>query len=224
METSDIEIVIIEDEEDILELLEYHLLKAGYKITGFLNTSKVEQFLEEEDVSLLIVDRNLPNVEGSEFIRYIRGIGYDIPVIFLSAKNRDIDIDKGFESGADDYITKPFRIKELLFRVEAILKRSISQKRGKLKYKDLILDLDKRVLNIGKRAIELTNLEFNLLKLFLKNPKQPLKREELKECWIDEKPHEKTINVAINRLKKKIDKSGERGYIVPVWGVGYKLK
>ncbi len=159
-----------------------------------------------------------------EFIRYLRGIGYDIPVIFLSAKNRDIDIDKGFESGADDYITKPFRIKELLFRVEAILKRSISQKRGKLKYKDLILDLDKRVLNIGKRAIELTNLEFNLLKLFLKNPKQPLKREELKECWIDEKPHEKTINVAINRLKKKIDKSGERGYIVPVWGVGYKLK
>jgi len=224
MQSSDIEIVIIEDEKDILELLEYHLLKAGYRVTGFLNTSKVEQFLEEEDVSLMIVDRNLPNVEGSEFIRYLRDMGYDIPVIFLSAKNRDIDIDEGFESGGDDYITKPFRIKELLFRVEAILKRSISKREGKLKYKELILDLDRRVLNIEDSTIELTNLEFNLLKLFLKKPKQPIRRDELKECWIDEMPHEKTINVAINRLKKKIDPKGKKSYIVPVWGVGYKLK
>jgi DNA-binding response OmpR family regulator len=224
MEVVDIEIVIIEDEEDILELLEYHLTKAGYRVTGFLNTSKVEQFLEEEEVSLLIVDRNLPNVEGSEFVRYLRDVGYDIPVIFLSAKSKDSDIDEGFESGADDYITKPFRIKELLFRVEAILKRSFSKREGKLKYRDLVLDLDKRVLKVKDSLIELTNLEFNLLKLFLKNPKQPLRRDELKECWVDEMPHEKTINVAINRLKKKIDPKGDKSYIVPVWGVGYKLK
>ncbi len=137
MRSSNIEIVIIEDEEDILELLEYHLLKRGYGVTGFLSTSKVEQFLEEEDVSLMIVDRNLPNVEGSRFIRHLRGLGYDIPVIFLSAKSRDIDIDEGFESGADDYITKPFRIRELLFRVDAILRRSLLRREGKLRYRDL---------------------------------------------------------------------------------------
>ncbi len=88
----------------------------------------------------------------------------------------------------------------------------------------MILDLDRRVLIRKNSSVELTNLEFNLLKLFMENPKQPLRRDELKESWIDEMPHEKTINVAINRLKKKIDPDGDKSYIVPVWGVGYKLK
>ncbi len=86
MEKDNIEIAIIEDERDILELLEYHLLKQGYRVTGFLSTESVEQFLEEEDISLLIVDRNLPNVEGSEFISHLREQGYNTPVIFLTAR------------------------------------------------------------------------------------------------------------------------------------------
>jgi len=225
MKDAPIEIVIIEDEKDILELLEYHLTKQGYTVTGFLSTDKVEQFLEEEVVSLLIVDRNLPNIEGSDFVAYLRDNGYDIPVIFLTAKDKDYDIDEGFQKGADDYITKPFRIKEVLLRIEAILKRSGIKKQNKLKYRDLLLDIDKRTITIQDKTIELTNLEYNLMYIFIKNANQPLNRELLRECWgIDkDNAHEKTINVAINRLRKKIDPNGSKEYIVPVWGIGYKL-
>ncbi|MCK4440645.1 MAG: response regulator transcription factor [Sulfurovaceae bacterium] len=224
MEKSQIEIVIIEDEEDILELLEYHLSK-DYSVNGFLSTQMVEQFLEEEDVSLLIVDRNLPNIEGSDFVASLRDKGYDIPVIFLTAKDQDSDIDEGFQKGADDYITKPFRIKELLLRIEAILKRSGVKKQEKLKYRDLLLDIDKRILTIDDKSIELTNLDYSLMYIFIKNAKQPLNRATLRECWGMDKDnaHEKTINVAINRLRKKIDPDGTKEYIVPVWGIGYKL-
>jgi len=224
MKNSYIEIIIIEDEEDILELLEYHLSKE-YSVNGFLSTQKVEQFLEEEDVSLIIVDRNLPNIEGSDFVAYLRDKGYDIPVIFLTAKDQDSDIDEGFQKGADDYITKPFRIKEVLFRIEAILKRSGAKKQNRLKYRDLLLDIDKRTLTIGDNKIELTNLDYNLMYIFIKNSKKPLDRATLRECWgIDkDNAHEKTINVAINRLRKKIDPDSSKDYIVPVWGIGYKL-
>jgi len=225
MKNRQIEIVIIEDDEDILELLEYHLIKANYTVTGFLSTDRVETFLEEEDVSMLIVDRNLPNIEGSEFVANLRDKGYDIPVIFLTAKDKDSDIDEGFERGADDYITKPFRIKEVIFRIEAIFKRLGLKKQNRLKYRDLLLDIDKRILTIEDRTIELTNLDFNLMYIFIKNINKPLERELLRECWGENRDdaHEKTINVAINRLKKKIDPNGSKEYIIPVWGIGYKL-
>ena len=116
-QNTSIEIVIIEDEEDILELLEYHLQKAGFQTIGFSSTHRVEQFLEEENPSLLIVDRNLPLVEGSEFIKEMRDKGYAVPVIFLTAKDSEQSIDEGYLRGADDYITKPFRMNELLHRV-----------------------------------------------------------------------------------------------------------
>lgn len=224
MEKSQIEIVIIEDEEDILELLEYHLSKY-YSVNGFLSTQRVEQFLEEEDVSLLIVDRNLPNIEGSDFVASLRDKGYNIPVIFITAKDRDSDIDEGFQKGGDDYITKPFRIKEVLLRIEAILKRSGVKKQERLKYGDLLLDIDKRTLTVDGKEIELTNLDYSLMYIFIKNAKQPLDRSTLRECWGMDKDnaHEKTINVAINRLRKKIDPDGTKEYIVPVWGIGYKL-
>ena len=96
MKMKSLEIVIIEDEEDILELIEYHLQKAGYDTIGFLSTETVEQFLEEERPSLMIIDRNLSGVEGSEFVKHLRSYGCTIPVIFLSAKDSDIDIDEGF--------------------------------------------------------------------------------------------------------------------------------
>jgi DNA-binding response OmpR family regulator len=226
MEKSDIEILIIEDEEDILELLEFHLIKQGYSITGFTSTEHVEQFLEEENPALMIVDRNLPGVEGSEFVAYIRKKGFDIPVVFLTAKDRDSDLEEGFQRGGDDYITKPFRVPELLLRVEAILKRSGAFSADKVKYKDITLDVTQRSTFIGEDEVELTNLEFHLLHTFVKNAQQILDRDFLKdEVWGDKMDdfHDKTINVAMNRLKKKIDPQGEKEYFKPIWGVGYKL-
>lgn len=223
---NDIEIVIIEDEPDILELLEYHLEKEGYSVMGFLSTERVEQFLEEENPALMIVDRNLPGVEGSEFVSHIRGLGYNMPVIFLTARDKEKDLLEGFSSGGDDYMTKPFSSQELIVRIEALLRRSGATSGAMVKYRDLVLDIQKRELSIEKEPIELTNLEFRLIHTFVKNPRQPLNRDFLRdEVWGDNSVdfHDKTINVAMNRLKKKIDPTGEKEYFAPVWGVGYKL-
>lgn len=226
MENKNIEIVVIEDEEDILELLEYHLSKEGYDVTGFLSAENVEAFLEEENPALMIVDRNLPGLEGSEFVAQMRELGYEIPVIFLTAKDKEKDLEEGFVSGGDDYMTKPFNTKELLLRVEALLKRSGVRLSDKLKYRDLNLDMQKRELFIDDKRVELTNLEFKLLHTFVKNPHQALDRDFLRdEVWGDDSVnfHDKTINVAMNRLKKKIDPESVKEYFAPVWGVGYKL-
>ena len=226
MENKNIEIVVIEDEEDILELLEYHLSKEGYEVTGFLSAENVEAFLEEENPALMIVDRNLPGMEGSEFVAKMRDTGYEIPVIFLTAKDKEKDLEEGFMSGGDDYMTKPFKPRELLLRVEALLKRSGVRTSDKVKHRDLTLDMQQRELFIDNKRIELTNLEFKLLHTFVKNPHQPLDRDFLRdEVWGDDSVnfHDKTINVAMNRLKKKIDPEAVKEYFAPVWGVGYKL-
>ena len=222
-----IEIVIIEDEEDILELVEYHLSKEGYTVTGFLSTENVEQFLEEETPSLMIVDRNLPGMEGSEFVAYLRDTGYDIPVIFLTAKDHEFELEEGFDAGGDDYICKPFSPKELKLRVKALLKRSGAlQKQEKMKYKSLVLDINKKSLSVNDTSVSLTNLEFKLLYTFMKHIDKPLTRDFLRdEVWGSEgeNVNDNAVNVAINRLKNKIDPTGEKEYFTPVWGVGYKF-
>ncbi|WP_296824107.1 response regulator transcription factor, partial [Sulfurovum sp.] len=178
---AEIEIVVIEDEEDILELIEYHLVKEGYSVTGFLSTQNVEQFLEEETPSLLLVDRNLPGMEGSEFVAHLREAGYDIPVIFLTAKAKEYELEEGFEAGGDDYMTKPFSSKELTLRVKALLKRSGAlQKQERVKYKLLTIDLVQKDLYVDGSPVALTPLEFNLLHTFMKHIDEPLTRDFLR--------------------------------------------
>jgi DNA-binding response OmpR family regulator len=220
-----IEIVVIEDEEDILELIEYHLSKEGYCVTGFLSTDNVEHFLEEERPSLMLVDRNLPGMEGSEFVAYLRDLGYDVPVIFLTAKAEEKELEEGFDAGGDDYMCKPFSTKELTLRVKALLKRSGAlQKQDRVKHKALTLDLSKKDLYVEGKEVSLTNLEFNLLHTFMKNVDSPLTRDFLRdEVWGSEGEgvNDNAVNVAINRLKNKIDSENKEHYFTPVWGVGY---
>ena len=219
-------IVIVEDEEDLLELLEYNLSKEGFETIGFLNTKTVEQILDEEEIDLLIMDRNLPGVEGSEFVAQLRDKGFDIPVIFLSAKDKDEDIEEGFMRGGDDYITKPFNMKELILRVRSILKRTSKKiQEGKVTFRDLVLDKSTRELFVEGKAVEVTKLEFDLLVAFITNKNSVLDRDYLLEnVWGDSESYQyKTVNVAINRLKEKIDPSKEKDYIQTVRGVGYKL-
>jgi len=219
-------IVIVEDEEDLLELLEYTLSKEGFETIGFLNTKTVEQILDEEEIDLLIMDRNLPGVEGSEFVAQLRDKGFDTPVIFLSAKDKDEDIEEGFLRGGDDYITKPFNMKELVLRVRSILKRTSKKiQEGKVTFRDLVLDKSTRELFVEGKAVEVTKLEFDLLVAFITNKNSVLDRDYLLEnVWGDSESYQyKTVNVAINRLKEKIDPSKEKDYIQTVRGVGYKL-
>lgn len=218
-------IVLIEDEEDLLELSEYRLEKEGYEVTGFLSTKMVEEFLLEEDVDLLIVDRNLPGVEGSEFIKKLRDRGHNIPVIFVSAKNQDSEIEEGFLRGGDDYLTKPFNMNELVLRVKSILRRVQKSDEIKLIYKDITMQLDERRVYVSGEEINLSKLEFELLSYFIQNKNIVLNRDQLlEEVWKNEEfKQEKTVNVTINRLKKKIDPKREKEYIQPVRGIGYKL-
>ncbi len=219
-------IVIVEDEEDILELIEYSLNKEGFETIGFLNTKNVKNLLEEEKVDLIIMDRNLPGVEGSEFVAKLRNEGISTPVIYLSAKNSEANIEEGFLSGGDDYITKPFNMKELIFRIKAILKRTNPLSNLKeLVYKDIVLGLEARTVTINNEKIDLTKLEFDLLLTLVQNQNIVLDRDYLLEhVWgNDEVYQDRTVNVAINRLKEKIDPTKEKDYIKSVRGVGYTI-
>ncbi|MBN2870941.1 MAG: response regulator transcription factor [Campylobacterales bacterium] len=219
-------ILIVEDEQDILELMEYHLAKEGFETIGFLNTKKVLEALEEENIDLILMDRNLPGAEGSEFVEMLRKKGIQTPVIFVSAKQKEDEIEEGFERGGDDYITKPFSMKELVLRVRAVLRRTKKlSMEGAIVYRDISMNLASRTVMIEGKSVELTKLEFDLLHTLIANQNIVLDRDYLLEhVWgADEIYQERTVNVAINRLKEKIDPDKTKDYIKTVRGVGYTL-
>ncbi len=216
-------ILIVEDEEDILELLEYSLQKEGYETIGFLSINeKLEKILDEERVDLILMDRNLPGIDGTTFINQVRQKGYNSPVIYLTAKDKDEDIIEGFESYADDYITKPFNIKEMLARIKAVIRRS-SKDVDIIKVRDITYKASNKKFYIENKEIELTHLEHDLLLEFIKNRDILMTREYLLETvWEDSYDKKlKTVNVAIKRLKGKIDPSNKKEYIKSVRGEGY---
>lgn len=224
-------IVIVEDDTDLLELLEYKLAKEGYDVIGLINTRNLRQSLKEETVDLIIMDRNLPDVEGSEYIAMLRDQGMQVPVIFLSAKDTPKNVQEGFICGGDDYMTKPFEMQELLLRIQAVLHRtkandtagSISKK---LSYRDIVMHPNAHEVFIGETKVELTRLEFNLLQTFIEHPNKVLKRDFLlKNVWGENGTHKgRTVNVAINRLKEKIDPEKKKDYIKTVRGIGYMIE
>jgi len=222
------QILIVDDDNDILELLEYSLSSAGFDTLGFLNTKNVRQVLTEEKIDLILMDRNLPEIEGSMYIEMLRNKNIDTPVIFISAKDTQDDIKDGFLKGADDYITKPFDMQELILRVKAVLKRYNNDSKeliDTLKYQDMDLDLNMHRVNIDSVDIDLTKLETNLLQTLIKNKGRVLDRDYLlKNIWKGSNDiNQKTVNVAIKRLKEKIDPNKDKDYIKTIRGVGYLL-
>ncbi len=215
-------ILAVEDDADLLELIEYTLGKEGYDVIGCVDTLAVEQILDEENISLILMDRNLPNTEGSIFIQSLRQKGYNQPVIYITAKDSDDDILEGFQRGADDYITKPFHLDVLKARVKAVLKRT-SGVFDVLKVRDIVYKANSKKFYIEDKFVELTHLEHDLLLELIKNKDVLLSRDLLLEnVWgdsIDTK--QKTVNVAIKRLKGKIDPTGEKDYIKSVRSEGY---
>ena len=216
-------ILIVEDEEDILELLEYTLQKEGFDTIGFLNIDKtLKKVLDEEDISLILMDRNLPGKEGTSFVNQIKEEGYNNPIIYVTAKDKDEDILDGFEAHADDYITKPFNLKELTARVKAVIKRT-SKEVNIIKIKDIIYKANNKKFYIEDKEIDLTHLEHDLFLEFIKNKDILMSREHLlNTVWEDSFDKKvKTVNVAIKRLKAKIDPESKKDYIKSVRGEGY---
>ena len=217
-------ILIVDDEEDILDLLDYTLSSDGYDTISCVDTTNVKNILDEEDISLIIMDRNLPGVEGSMFIARLRELGYNQPVIYVSAKDSSDDIVEGFDRGGDDYITKPFHLNELKARVKALLKRT-NKLQDVIKYRDILYTASTKTFAIEGQDVKLTALEHDLLLELIKNKNSLLTRDVLLErVWKDSGSKQlKTVNVAIKRLKESIDPSGEKNYIEAVRGEGYRL-
>lgn len=221
------QIAIIEDDIDLLELLEYRLLKAGFDVIGFKNSSRVQQFLKEERIDLLLVDRNLPDIEGTDLVKKIKAQGYQVPIIYITAKTSHQEIQEGYLSGADDYVRKPFDMRELIFRIQAVLRRYLHHEKSEiLSFRDICINIQTHTVTIEQESITLTKLEFTLLHAFLSQPDQILNREYLLDTvWAkDKKSNFRTVNVAINRLKDKIDPLKEKHYFRTVRGVGYALQ
>lgn len=215
-------ILIVEDEEDVLDLMEYTLSKAGYDVITCIDTSNVRDMLDEEDVALILMDRNLPGIEGSRYISTLRENGYNHPVIYVSAKDSSEDIVEGFDSGGDDYITKPFNLNELKARVKAMIRRT-QRVEDVIKYKDIVYSASNKTFSIDSKELKLTHLEHDLFLEFLKNKNMLLTREVLLErVWKDSTNKQlKTVNVAIKRLKENIDPDGSKNYIQAIRGEGY---
>ena len=217
-------ILIVEDEEDILDLMEYTLTKEGYDVITCVDTTNVKDILDEDNISLILMDRNLPSVEGTKFIASIRKLGYNEPVIYVSAKDSSDNILEGFEAGGDDYITKPFDLNEFKARIKAVIKRT-TKIQEVMKFRDITYQNAKKTFFIENKEVKLTHLEHDLLLEFMKNENILLSREILLEkVWKDSiNKQPKTVNVAIKRLKENIDPTGEKNYIHSIRGEGYIL-
>lgn len=213
-----LKIVLIEDDKDLNELLCLHLENEGMRVQSFLDMPDLEEVLESK-VDALIIDRNLPSGDSLKVIQKLRKVGYEEPVIFLTAITRQEEIYKGFESGCNDYICKPFEIKELLLRLKSLLRRKL---KSQLRYKDFVLFLEQRECVYEGKNIALSGLEFELLRCFFENKNEILTRQFLSEnVWKNDTTSDKSINIAITRLKQKFPSLKER--ILSIRGMGYKL-
>lgn len=222
------EILIIEDNNDINNLVYEALTKAGYTCTqAFSGTEGLLQ-LKNGNFSLVFLDLMLPGMNGERVLPEIKK-SFDIPVIVMSAKDSIETKINLLDSGADDYITKPFDIKELIARAGVLLRRfshGSSDKANIIKYKELELDQKGVSIKLNNTPLELTKHEYKILELFLLNPDKVFSKQEIYDyAWEDFYIGEdKTINVHISNIRKKLKAFSETEYIDTVWGIGFKLK
>ncbi len=214
-------IIVIEDDDDIRKLIEYALKNADFKVEGY---EKGEDFFSDEgDGDLFLLDVMLPDMDGIQILQRLKKSPKyrESPVIMLTAKNSEFDIVNALDKGADDYITKPFGVMELISRVKAILRRSYKQEE-KIVYKNLSIDENKRVLKKDGQEIYLTFKEFEIMLTMMKNIGRVMTRESLLEnIWgYDFQGESRTVDMHIASLRNKI---GE-GYIQTVRGLGYKME
>ena len=218
-----ITVLVVDDEDSIQELLDIGLGREGYRVvTASTGTEGLELFRQERP-NLVILDWMLPEMEGIEVCKRIRATD-NVPIIMLTARDTLEDKVNGFETGADDYLVKPFKFKELLLRVKALLRRSGSTPDNRLIYNDLVLDRAERRVFRNNVEIELTTKEFEILEYFISNPRQVLKKEQiLEKIWgWDYENGANTVEVHVSALRTKLG-DNDRRLIRTVRGVGYAL-
>jgi two-component system phosphate regulon response regulator PhoB len=221
-------ILIIEDEEDIVALVEYHLRQSGFTVIRALDGPSGLERARKELPSLIILDLMLPGMDGKDICRALKSnpLTQSLPILMLTAKGEEADRVIGFELGADDYVTKPFSPRELVLRVKAILRRKEVGPDGEkvIQIGDLLIDIDRHHVSIKKSPIKLTSTEFKLLvELASKRGRVQTREHLLDKVWgYTYEGYARTVDTHVRRLREKMGSSGD--YIETIRGVGYRLR
>lgn len=221
-------IFVVDDDEKITSLLRRSLAFEGYEVHIANDGQSGLKLLQQDDPDLLILDVMMPIMDGWEVCRRVREAGSNVPVLMLTAKDDIQDRVKGLDLGADDYLIKPFALEELLARVRALLRRKPDKQESdnRLQFEDLTLDLDSREAIRAGRRIELTAKEFDLLHLFMQNPRRVLTRDSIMDkIWgYDYSGESNVLEVYIAMLRQKTEVGSEKRIIQTVRGTGYVLR
>ena len=215
-------IYVVEDDKSIRNLVEYALSEKGYDVKSFEDGLSIVDEIKKLGGELLILDIMLPEKDGIEILEEIREFS-DIPVILLTARSDEFDKVLGLESGADDYITKPFSILELISRVKAVLRRSVKKGSDHVNYENITINTRKRTVKVNRKPVDLTYKEFEMLLLFMNNIGNVITREDfLLKIWgYDYEGETRTVDVHIASLRNKLLDSGKE--IKTVRNLGYKF-
>ncbi len=227
-------ILVVDDDQDIARLVQLHLSDLGFTVDLAFDGQEGLDKASETQPDLIVLDLMLPNVDGLEVCRRLRERGHYVPLLMLTAKSTELDRVLGLEMGADDYLTKPFSIGELVARVKAIIRRveaiqSASQsdeQQERLRLGGLEIDSGKRTVTLEGAPVALTAREFDLLAHFARHPGRVYSRAQLLDSvWgYGHDGYEHTVNSHINRLRAKIEEDpAQPRFILTVWGVGYKF-
>ncbi|GAB6992200.1 response regulator transcription factor [Paenibacillus pini] len=220
-----IRILIADDDPNIRELLRHYLQSEGYEVFEAADGVEASACLIQEQIHLAVVDVMMPNKDGIQLCQEIRTY-YDFPVILLTAKDQLVDKEKGYSVGTDDYVTKPFEPKELLFRIKALLRRYQMVNAQTIKLNNTIIDVKSYVVHSGDQMLMLPTREFELLAQLASFPDRVYTREELiQNVWgADFSGDDRTVDVHIKRLREHFTHSEADFSIKTVRGVGYKLE
>jgi DNA-binding response OmpR family regulator len=225
-------ILIVEDEYAVARGVQYALQQEGYEVTLAPNAEEGLTIAEELVPDLIVLDVRLPGIDGFEALRRLRAVGSKAPVLMLTARDEEMDKVIGLELGADDYLTKPFGLRELMSRIKALLRRAygdLADAAGgrQIRHKDLVIDLERRRVQRGNRRISLTATEFEILRHLASRPGRVFSRRELLELVRDYEAldqDEKTINVHVSHLRDKIeDDPSLPQFVLTVRGAGYQF-
>ncbi|MEF9893352.1 MAG: response regulator transcription factor [Anaerorhabdus sp.] len=214
-------ISIVEDEKDLNELVKRYLEKEGYEVRSYLTFDDAYEHTTDDDVHLWILDIMLDDKSGFDLIEEIRMHSPNVPVIFMSARDKEFDRIIGLEKGSDDYITKPFSPKELVLRVNNLIKRTYRNDNSRIQIDGYEIDESQRTVYEGGKELELTTKEFDLLMLFVKNKGTAFLREQiLEKVWdVNYFGSDRVVDDTLRRLRKKMPNLS----IHTIYGFGYRL-
>lgn len=225
-------LLLVEDDAEIISLLKEGLRYEGFELTISRDGDSGLEKARQGDYGLILMDWMLPEISGIDVVKALHEDNIHTPVIMLTARHDELDKVAALEAGCDDYITKPFSIKELVARINAVMRRAASNVQDDdtsartISKGALEIDLEKRAVTIRGEEIQLTATEFNLLTLLIRQPGRVYSRKQLLDIVWDYsfEGYENTVNTHVNRLRSKIEKNPNKPeYVLTVWGVGYKF-